>query len=88
MLKFFFPQSCFINININILPIICIRIVNDIANFTGDNGSLCSVQSSGSDSSSIEKMQCDLSDRCSSSSPQWKRKGLFSQKYITFSCNN
>lgn len=53
-------------------------IINNIKTFTGDNGSLCSVQSSGSDSSSIEKMQCDLSDRCSSSSPQWKRKGLSS----------
>lgn len=42
---------------------------------TAENGSLSSVQSSGSDSSaSAERIQCEIgSDR--SSSPQWKRKG-------------
>lgn len=40
---------------------------------TAENGSLSSVQSSGSDSSA-ERMHCDVSsDR--STSPQWKRKG-------------
>lgn len=40
---------------------------------TAENGSLSSVQSSGSDSSA-DRMHCDVgSDR--STSPQWKRKG-------------
>lgn len=47
---------------------------------TAENGSLSSVQSSGSDSSA-DRIHCDLgSDR--STSPQWKRKGMSKLVFI------